>query len=341
MTKNIEWLSSGSNPEWTEENYSTGGAVYDTTVRKILRQEYELHVSYIARGRAKSLVKRAWEWASFIRTMRNVKLSGDIVFRDFFTTVFSPIPKGRINIPILHHLEVDSTRFPRIYRALVKQYCRQARNADCVVVVSEYWQNFLRDRSVERTRVIYNSFDTSQFNFTCDQLNCFRESKGIPRDRPLIYLGNAKADKGYTAVARELAGIDATLIATGRGEPVDGTRVMFLDYSDYLKLLTISDIVLTMSTLQEGWCRTAHEAMLCRTPVIGSGSGGMMELLQGGGQRVCRDVSSLREEATHLLGDDSVRKQLGERGFAFASRFDSDYFRKQWVDLVNEFSSRT
>ena len=55
-----------------------------------------------------------------------------------------------------------------------------------------------------------------------------------------------------------------------------------LNYKEYLCLLKASSVVVTMSKFKEGWCLTAHEAMLCKTPVIGSGKGGMRELLEGG-----------------------------------------------------------
>ena len=43
-----------------------------------------------------------------------------------------------------------------------------------------------------------------------------------------------------------------------------------LSKQDYLRLLKACDLVITMSKVREGWCRVAHEAMLCQTPVIGS-----------------------------------------------------------------------
>ena len=45
-------------------------------------------------------------------------------------------------------------------------------------------------------------------------------------------------------------------------------------------LLQAASVAVTMSKFNEGWCRTAHEAMLCKTPVVGSGMGGMGELLE-------------------------------------------------------------
>ena len=57
-----------------------------------------------------------------------------------------------------------------------------------------------------------------------------------------------------------------------------------------------------MSKFKEGWCRTAHEAMLLKTPVIGSRPwAAMKELLDGGKQTVCQDFKNLEKEIEYLL----------------------------------------
>jgi len=108
-------------------------------------------------------------------------------------------------------------------------------------------------------------------------------------------------------------------------------RHLDLPYTDYVRLLAASDAVVTMSRMVEGWCRTAHEAMLCGTPVIGSGTGGMRELLEGGGQLVLPDVRGLPDALRSALGR---RHELGTAGRTFAARFDAAYFRDAWTDLV-------
>ena len=78
-----------------------------------------------------------------------------------------------------------------------------------------------------------------------------------------------------------------------------------------------------MSKFQEGWCRTAHEAMLLKTPVVGSGFGGMSELLEGGGQIICDNFNDLKEKIEYLLGNHEARKipdMETQINFAFPSR---------------------
>ena len=110
-------------------------------------------------------------------------------------------------------------------------------------------------------------------------------------------------------------------------------RHLILDRREYLLLLNACDVVLTMSTIIEGWNRTAHEAMLCRTPVIGSGIGGMKELLQGGGQVIKTDFRGLSETIMNVLKN---KAQYEQRGYEYASQFDINYFRREWQTVIQD-----
>ena len=85
-----------------------------------------------------------------------------------------------------------------------------------------------------------------------------------------------------------------------------------------------------MSKFKEGWNRTTHEAMLCKTPVIGSGLGGMRELLEGGSQAICEDFNDLKEQVSYALD----HPEMGEKGFEFAGQFTVEKFNAEWVRLI-------
>jgi glycosyltransferase involved in cell wall biosynthesis len=213
------------------------------------------------------------------------------------------------------------------------------RLADAIIVVSEYWRNILEKAGATDVMVINNSFDLDRFEFTPNELQEFRTKWGFDGQRPVIYLGNARPEKGYLEAFEALNGIDATFVATGKSETPEGIHRLFLGYTDYLRLLKISSVVLTMSKFDEGWCRTAHEAMLCGTPVIGSGRGGMGELLLKGGQIICRDFSSLRPALLELLSDKENMKGMGAEGREFAQKFSLGYFKGNWNDLIENILS--
>ena len=70
--------------------------------------------------------------------------------------------------------------------------------------------------------------------------------------------------------------------------------------------------------------------MLCKTPVIGSGLGGMKELLEGGNQIICEDFNDLKGQVSFALD----RPEVGEKGFEFAKQFTVEKFNDAWVHLI-------
>ncbi len=111
-----------------------------------------------------------------------------------------------------------------------------------------------------------------------------------------------------------------------------------LNDRNYLRLLKLSSVVITMSKFKEGWCRTAHEAMLCKTPVIGSGKGGMKELLALGGQIICKDFEFLKENVELFLSNTKGREIVGQNGYNFTKDFTLDRFKKSWSKLIKELT---
>ncbi|HIC90351.1 MAG TPA: glycosyltransferase, partial [Anaerolineae bacterium] len=326
----IEWLITGQADEWVEENFANGGYVYDTYARQALRQQHEVVVTYVRRGGGAPLFRRTSQLLRFARRMRQLELRGDVVVRDYFSTIFAPFQPRRKHVVILHHFDAHCGRYPLLYHALNWQYCRKLRKADTVVVVSEYWAKKLQRRGVVRSQVIYNSYDLTQFSFSQHEVAQFRATLGAKPDRPLIYLGNARPEKGYRQAYEALRVLDADFVTTGRGQSNLPVIHVFLEYRDYLKLLACCDLVVTMSTFEEGWCRTAHEAMLCGTAVVGSGRGGMGELLTKGRQIVCPRFDDLLPTVRALLQNPGRLRSIAQRGTNYARQFSLSYFAKEW-----------
>ena len=80
---------------------------------------------------------------------------------------------------------------------------------------------------------------------------------------------------------------------------------------------------------------TGHESYKKnRVPVVGSGKGGMRELLEGGGQQICEDFSKLKEMVAYLLLHGEEREGLGRRGQEFARTFPIERFKKEWLAFI-------
>jgi len=334
MKPKIEWLISGNAPDWDEQNYKDGGFVYDTLVRNILREKYDVKVTYLSRGNSPTKLRRFLEFIKYLRKSRNLVFTGDIVVRDPFSTVFSPFSTSHKNLVIVHHIDTSTFSKNLFYKYWLRQFYKKVLLADLVIVVSKYWQNTFKQIGCKNVKIIYNSFDLELFRFSEQNLNEFRKSLDISPDKPVIYLGNAKPEKGFFEAYNALKNIDATFIATGRTRIDLPIIQKFLSYRDYLKLLSVSTLVLTMSKFNEGWCRTAHEAMLCGTPVIGSGRGGMRELLEEGGQIICDDIHELEPIVRNLLQNKEELCKMASKGRFYATGYNLSYFGHSWLDLI-------
>jgi len=263
-----------------------------------------------------------------------LKFAGEIVIRDAYSTVFAPFDRNRKNIVIMHHLDLPEDKKQMFFNVFKRRFYQKARTADKIVVVSEFWREILEKEGCSNVEIIYNSFDLGSFNFNNKEIQDLRLKLSIPQGKPIIYLGVARPEKGYAESYEQLRGIDAIFITTGTGRIDLPIIHKYLAYGDYLKMLKLSTLAVLMSKFKEGWCRNAHEAMLCGTPVIGSGKGGMKELLTKGGQIICDDFSNLQLIVSEFLRDEQRRAVLSRSGQKYASQFSLEYFKEKWLKLI-------
>jgi glycosyltransferase involved in cell wall biosynthesis len=216
---------------------------------------------------------------------------------------------------------------------LEKIFYHHLKKADAIITISKYWQNHFLERGYSNVHLIYNAFDLGQFQFEGEEVLEFKRRFRLV-NKPIIYLGNCQRLKGVVEAYKHLKDLDAHLVTSGRKEVDIPALNLNLDYRNYLLLLRSSSVVVTMSKFAEGWNRTAHEAMLCKTPVIGSGLGGMRELLEGGKQIICHRFDELKEKVYYALD----HPELGERGFEFGAQFTVEKFNEEWLSLVRQMN---
>jgi glycosyltransferase involved in cell wall biosynthesis len=212
---------------------------------------------------------------------------------------------------------------------LERMFYHHLKKVDAIVTISKYWQNHFLERGYPKVYLIYNAFDTDQFRFEAEQILEFKKKFRLDR-KPIVYLGNCQRIKGVVEAYGHLKDMEVTLVTSGRREVNIPALNLDLNYKEYLLLLKASSGVITMSKFKEGWNRTAHEAMLCKTPVIGSGLGGMRELLEGGGQIICEGLDDLKERVCYAL----EHPELGEVGYGFAKQFTIKRFEEEWLNLI-------
>jgi len=321
-----------------------GGDYYEAMIQTSLKSQFEL-TEHRVRRRSDS------PFGCFGYLMEPLRLS--LMYRALsraaspqvviatFDAALVPGWVPRKHIVIVHHMDYSTNKYTQIYEKLERYIHARLRSAARVVVVSRYWEDYFRQRGFTNIRTIYNAFDADEFSIERREIEEFRKKYGL-QGKPIIYLGNSTAHKGGREAFLALNGLNAHFVSTGKVPiEIEGVRTLYLDRREYLKLMRSSAVALTLSQFDEGWCRTAHEAMLCGTPVIGSGRGGMEELLRGGKQLICPRISELRETVQKLLENQDRRKKMGEDGHDFARTFSMERFQSDWVNLILEVNLMT
>lgn len=314
-----------------------GGLVYLQQIKDALSSEFDFESIILE---ARYFKKRRYlKFLELFYYLLKLKGEKDLWIKGFYEILYlsKKRTKGK-NLSVAMHL--DSLKFPLFAKLPIFflekfVFYRQLRKMDAIVTISEYWKNYFLKKGYKNVYKIYCGFDLNNFNISEQEISEFKKKYRLG-GKPIIYLGNCQKVKGAVDSYKALLGLDAYLITSSRKQANIPTLNFDLGYRDYLKLLKASSVAITMSKFKEGWCMTTHEAMLCKTPVIGSGLGGMRELLEGGNQMICQDFKNLREKVEYLLNRPEERKKMGENGFNFAKNFTSERFEKEWIDLIKK-----
>lgn len=310
-----------------------GGVVYEEKAIDALKDDFDLE--YIGID-SKFFKKGFLRTPELIFNLLKLKGKKDLWIRDTNSVITAPFDrtKGK-KIAIIHHIDFSTTRllFKPTGFVVEKLIYWSLKKMDAVITVSEYWRSRLLKKGCSNIFVIYNSFDLDNFNISEEETEEFKKKHHLTK-KPIIYIGNCQKPKGVVESYQSLKDLDVYLISSGRPQVKIPAINLEIEYREYLKLLKAASVVVTMSKFKEGWCRTAHEAMLLKTPVIGSGLGGMKELLEGGKQIVCPEFSFLKSKVEHLLNHPEIRKKMGENGYNFAEDFTSERFRNDWLVLI-------
>ena len=307
---------------------TNGGNAYDVQAALQLAASFQLTMSTDS-------IKRPGESAiAYWARLRKLNEEADVVIREPYPTVFGRFRSGSRFVAMIHHIDDELAKKSVFHRWYFHRLKKRLAAMDMVITVSEFWAGYLRAIGCKNVRVIYNSFDPAEFEVAPARVEEFKKKFQIPADRPVIYIGNASRQKGVYEVYRVLKDKGYHLLMSGPSNQATDLPVQYLhlERSEYLAMLHACDAVVCMSKMREGWNRIAHEAMLCRVPVIGNGVGGMLELLQGGGQAIVKDYTNLPSVVENVL---QHRDEFAGIGYEYVSQFNIDYFKQQWIAAIN------
>lgn len=314
-------------------NGANGGNAYDFNAASSLKKNFEISID------KKALLLEKENTIGYWLRMKSYYPTADVIIKEPYPMVFGNVPKKSKQVAMIHHIDDEFFLKDFQHRLFFNQMKKSLLKMDLVITVSRYWEDYLKNLGCKKIKVIYNSFNLTDYILQEEEINKFKLHYQFNNEQPLIYIGNAHRPKGVYEVFEALRDKPYQLVMSGsRNNATDlPVRFLNLDRFDYLRLLHASDLVITLSTMMEGWNRIAHESLLCCTPVIGSGRGGMKELLEGAGQKIVTDKSTLSVAVEDVLRN---KKEYVEKGLKYVLQFDKEYFENEWIktifDLIND-----
>jgi glycosyltransferase involved in cell wall biosynthesis len=307
---------------------SNGGNSYDIQAALTISTCFNLKPS------KKTILKNRESFiAYFLRSKLN-NPKAEIIIREPYPIACGSYDSTKKYVGVVHHLDPVIENKSWKHRWYFNTLRNNLKKLDATVTVSEYWKDELIKIGANNVNVIYNSFDVAKYADD-ETKNDFKEKYHIASDKKLIYIGNASREKGVYEVYEALKDKDYELIMSGplNNAPNIPIKYVNLDKSEYIKMLKACDLTISMSKMIEGWNRIAHESLLCNTPVIGNGIGGMKELLNKGNQIIEQDYNQLPSAIEKVLNN---RSFYTSEGYKFVKRFDLTYFNETWINLINQ-----
>lgn len=327
----IEWLTkiikTYNSFYHNDFNGFRGSDYYEFDVLQVLKQDYSLSVN-------KNYIRGSESFLKYHIRKLSKTIIGDICIIDQTVLQFGMYNPKKINLGIVYHIDESFYSRSLINKLVLKNLIGNLKRINGLVVISQYWKDYFLERGVDRVYVIRCSYNIDDYKISDTQKGDFKTKYGLHSEKPLINIGPNNYGKGIEEVLENMDFDKFSAVATGKKKVEHpGVKTLFLDDDEYRVLLASCDVSLCMSTIPEGWNRVAHESLLAGTPVIGTNSAGMGELLQNSGQIILDDFKQLNAAIQQALVDSST---YAKSGFDYVSQFDRDYFEKSWLKLMQE-----
>jgi glycosyltransferase involved in cell wall biosynthesis len=193
----------------------------------------------------------------------------------------------------------------------------------------------------EKLVTIHSGVDLGKFGNGQRKIEEKRKALGLAPDAVVVgTVGWLLPIKGSMQLLKAMGNIwngrrDLNLVYVGKGDLEDTlktkaammgveNRVRFLGWRDDVhEIMPLFD-VFVLPSMMEGMGRALVEAMAAGKPVIGTRVGGIPDLVKDGYNGFLvepGEVSGLAQAIHKLVGDEDLRKTMGERGMAMAPAY--------------------
>jgi phosphatidylinositol alpha 1,6-mannosyltransferase len=210
--------------------------------------------------------------------------------------------------------------------------------ASRTLVPSTFALNQLRGRGIPRVHMWRRGVDTARFSPE-KRDDGWRASVAPAGQRLIGYVGRLAVEKQVEDLAA-LAGVPGTqLVVVGEGPQrhaleealPDAVFTGFLDGEDLARAVASFDLFVHPGQF-ETFCQTIQEAMASGVPVVATGRGGPLDLVENsrtGWLYKPGDLAALRTHVLDLMGDDAKRR-------AFATAAHASVQDRTWPALCQQ-----
>lgn len=252
-------------------------------------------------------------------------------------------------------------RYPNLYSFIDRKihfykFKKAAQEADLVIAISEQTKNdiieFLKI-DASKIKVIYQGCH-SVFKEVFSEEECKEViSKHNLPDNFILNVGTIEARKNILLAVEAIKDIETYLVIVGKetsytNEIKNYIRINNLEHKVlFLKGLSLRELailyrlakIFVYPSLYEGFGIPIIEALYSKTPVITTRGGVFPEA--GGPDSIYIDPTNCEElsiEIKKLLINDSLCKEMSEKGFEFVQKFNDENISKQLINLYKSIA---
>jgi glycosyltransferase involved in cell wall biosynthesis len=260
-------------------------------------------------GIANNLRARKWRvlllplfFLSFARAARSAARGAEVVHAHWLPSALAGLATGKPLVVQLWGTDVElAKRLPWLARPLL-------RRARIVVCASQALAADARALGASDVRVIPSGVDAPE--------------AVAPPDQPphVLFVGRLSEEKGVRELVAAAAGLPLVVIGDGPLRGIVPSPVGFVP-PDELGAYYERAAVVCVPSRREGYGVVAREAMAYGRAVVSTAVGGLADVVEDDVTGVvvpARDPSALRAALERLLGDERLRRRLGEAGRARA-----------------------
>ncbi len=234
------------------------------------------------------------------------------------------------------------------------KFKKAAKNADVIIAISQQTKkDIIQFLNVDANKieVIYQGCnEVFKKDFTNTELQIVKNKFGLPENF-VLNVGTIESRKNAFLIVKAIKKIEIVLVIVGKETAYSNEIKQYIFENKlenkviFLKGLSLEDLailyrlakIFIYPSFYEGFGIPIIEALFSKTPVITSIGGVFPEA--GGPNSIYinpENVSEMENAISILLNDNLLRKEIAEKGFDFAQKFNDENIANQYINIYKK-----